>query len=179
MVLDRGEVDARRGRSRASSSGPCVTDYKAMALKTAVLALRNWIPFDGPTRSIIAQLDREELDYQKPAQASAAFAASLMETVAPAPKSRPALTAPPHPLVDFSAFAAHPEAEREIREVAPTVRGVRAQQPAKQEPMPEEDHDDSPIARLAQASEPTAGTMFGLPSDEPPMDPEPRSRGRR
>lgn len=43
-VLTKAQVDERRGRSRASSSGPWVTDYEAMALKSAVRALAAWMP---------------------------------------------------------------------------------------------------------------------------------------
>ena len=35
-VMSKSEVDAVRGRSRSSKSGPWVTDYEAMALKTVI-----------------------------------------------------------------------------------------------------------------------------------------------
>ena len=44
VVLTRSQVEKYRVRSRASSSGPWVTDYAAMALKTAVRRLFTWIP---------------------------------------------------------------------------------------------------------------------------------------
>lgn len=44
VVLDRVEIDARRMRSRAKDSGPWVTDFAAMARKTAVRALATWLP---------------------------------------------------------------------------------------------------------------------------------------
>ncbi|MBU0572057.1 MAG: recombinase RecT, partial [Candidatus Omnitrophica bacterium] len=43
-VLTKAQVDKRRKRSRASGSGPWVTDYEAMAVKTAVRALWKWLP---------------------------------------------------------------------------------------------------------------------------------------
>lgn len=44
VVLSRGEVEARRKRSRASGAGPWVTDYEAMVQKTAVRAIWKWLP---------------------------------------------------------------------------------------------------------------------------------------
>jgi len=43
-VLSIAQVESRRARSRASKSGPWVTDYEAMVLKTAVRALFKWLP---------------------------------------------------------------------------------------------------------------------------------------
>lgn len=43
-VLTRSEIEKYRDRSRASKSGPWVTDYEAMALKTAVRRLFRWLP---------------------------------------------------------------------------------------------------------------------------------------
>lgn len=44
VVLQRGEVDARRARSAASASGPWETDHLAMVRKTAIRALWAWLP---------------------------------------------------------------------------------------------------------------------------------------
>lgn len=44
IVMTKAAVDKIRKRSRASGSGPWVTDYDAMALKTAVRQLSKWIP---------------------------------------------------------------------------------------------------------------------------------------
>jgi recombination protein RecT len=44
VVLSRSDVDAVRARSKAASSGPWVTDYDAMAMKTAVRRLAKWLP---------------------------------------------------------------------------------------------------------------------------------------
>ena len=43
-VLTRARVDYYRGRSRAKNDGPWVSDYEAMALKTAIRRLWRWLP---------------------------------------------------------------------------------------------------------------------------------------
>lgn len=44
VVLTRAQVESRRARSAAAESGPWITDYEAMSLKTGVRALNPWIP---------------------------------------------------------------------------------------------------------------------------------------
>lgn len=44
VVLPRSQVDGIRKRSKASSSGPWVTDYDAMAIKTAIRRLFKYLP---------------------------------------------------------------------------------------------------------------------------------------
>lgn len=44
VVLTRAQVDAAKARSKASGNGPWVTDWTAMALKTAVRRLCTWLP---------------------------------------------------------------------------------------------------------------------------------------
>jgi len=43
-ILTIAEVEEHRARSRAANDGPWVTDYIAMALKTAVRVLAKWLP---------------------------------------------------------------------------------------------------------------------------------------
>jgi recombination protein RecT len=43
-VLTKDDIDAHRKRSRASSSGPWVTDYNAMAMKTAIRVVSKYVP---------------------------------------------------------------------------------------------------------------------------------------
>lgn len=43
-VMTRAQVDERRRRSQAGSSGPWSTDYEAMAKKTVVRASYRWLP---------------------------------------------------------------------------------------------------------------------------------------
>lgn len=44
VVLSKSDVDRYRARSRAKDSGPWITDYEAMALKTCVRRLAAWLP---------------------------------------------------------------------------------------------------------------------------------------
>jgi recombination protein RecT len=43
-VMSRAEIDAIRARSKAAASGPWVTDYEAMALKTVIRRLFKYLP---------------------------------------------------------------------------------------------------------------------------------------
>lgn len=43
-VMPRAEVDAHRARSRAKDSGPWVTDYDAMTLKTVIRKIAKYLP---------------------------------------------------------------------------------------------------------------------------------------
>ena len=44
-VMDRHQIELRRARSMAKDSGPWVTDYVAMALKTVIRDIVRWVPF--------------------------------------------------------------------------------------------------------------------------------------
>lgn len=58
-VLPKWEIDAARSRSD-SKSGPWVTDYAAMAMKTALRRLCKVIPTDDATRSLVFNEERDE-----------------------------------------------------------------------------------------------------------------------
>ena len=55
-VLTRAQVETYRQRSKAKDSGPWVTDYTAMALKTAVRRLFTWLP-QSSEMALAAALD--------------------------------------------------------------------------------------------------------------------------
>lgn len=68
-VLSVADVESVRTRSRAAKDGPWVTDWEAMARKTAVRQLAKWLPMATTlTRAIVAEgsvrteLDPEVLD---------------------------------------------------------------------------------------------------------------------
>lgn len=44
LYMPKADIDAHRKRSKASGSGPWVTDYEAMALKTVVRGISKWLP---------------------------------------------------------------------------------------------------------------------------------------
>lgn len=60
QVLTKAQVEARRARSSAAGSGPWVTDWEAMALKSAVRALAPWIPQSAEFARAVALEDAAE-----------------------------------------------------------------------------------------------------------------------
>ncbi len=57
IVLAPGEVEAVRKRSKASGSGPWVTDWPEMAKKTAFRRHSKWLPLSAETRDVIERDD--------------------------------------------------------------------------------------------------------------------------
>lgn len=55
VVMPREAVEKIRDRSRASKNGPWVTDWEAMAKKTAVKQLCKWLPQSAELRVAVAQ----------------------------------------------------------------------------------------------------------------------------
>jgi recombination protein RecT len=53
-VMDKGEVDAHRKRSKAGSSGPWVTDYAAMGRKTVIRVLAAQLPLEANAQRAVA-----------------------------------------------------------------------------------------------------------------------------
>jgi len=60
-VLNRVELDAARGRSKAKDYGPWVTDLGAMMLKTAVRRLAPWLPLEPQDAAAIAEDMEQDL----------------------------------------------------------------------------------------------------------------------
>lgn len=73
VVLTHAEVEAIRARSKAKDNGPWVTDWAAMARKTAVKQLSKWLPLsaefntaavlDGSVRTDVGPLDEVQPDF--------------------------------------------------------------------------------------------------------------------
>jgi recombination protein RecT len=60
-VLSRDQIEQRRRRSRASGSGPWVTDYEAMAKKTGIRSIATWVPSSAErTAPLAAAIGYEE-----------------------------------------------------------------------------------------------------------------------
>lgn len=85
-VLTRAEVDAYRTRSRARDSGPWVTDYVAMAMKTAIRRLCNHLRLSPELARAL------ELDDRHEAGESQALAAEMTHVLTP---SEPPAIKPP------------------------------------------------------------------------------------
>lgn len=60
VVLPVSKVNAIRERSRAAGSGPWVTDYEAMAKKTAVKQLAKWLPQSSELATAVGLDDRAD-----------------------------------------------------------------------------------------------------------------------
>lgn len=54
VVLTRAKVEQYRRRSRAGNDGPWVTDWEAMALKTAIKRLATWLPLSAQAAKAVA-----------------------------------------------------------------------------------------------------------------------------
>lgn len=71
--LSKAEVDKRRARSRAAQSGPWVTDYEAMAMKTAVRVLFPWLPQSVEVSRLAMAVQLDEAADRGPAAQAAAL----------------------------------------------------------------------------------------------------------
>jgi recombination protein RecT len=60
-VMSRREVEAVRAQSRAGTTGPWVTHFEAMALKTVVRRLFKWLPISVELASAIEADERAEI----------------------------------------------------------------------------------------------------------------------
>lgn len=88
-VLTRAEVERFRARSRAKDSGPWVTDYEAMALKTAIRRIFKWLP-KSAEMSMAAAVDEADDMTRQQAEAfspevALALGAAADEQAAPSP----------------------------------------------------------------------------------------------
>jgi recombination protein RecT len=61
-VMSRAEVDGIRARSKASSYGPWVTDYVAMALKTVIRRMFKYLPVSIELSQAVNMDERAEAD---------------------------------------------------------------------------------------------------------------------
>jgi recombination protein RecT len=52
-VMTRAQIDAHRSRSQSPNSGPWVTDYEAMALKTIIRSNFRWLPASVESQSAV------------------------------------------------------------------------------------------------------------------------------
>ena len=64
-TMSKADVDAVRKRSRASNSGPWVTDYSEMAKKTVFKRLSKWLPVTPELQEAIAKDDEEYQNTQE------------------------------------------------------------------------------------------------------------------
>lgn len=88
-VLTMQQVDSYRARSRASKSGPWVTDYESMARKTAVRRLFTWLPKSAEMAQAVQSDDASELDSGPTYSPEVQHVLASLPEPAPAPKADP------------------------------------------------------------------------------------------
>lgn len=69
--MPKAEIDRHRRRSKASSSGPWVTDYEEMCLKTVFRSMFKWLPISLEAASAIGR-DDSVARYENKANAESA-----------------------------------------------------------------------------------------------------------
>lgn len=102
--MSKADIDRIRGRSRASSSGPWVTDFDEMAKKTVLRRLCKLLPLTTEAAAVLAEEEASEaevaVELLPPPDYSASTKAKLAAKLAPAPaapppEAAPAVEAPP------------------------------------------------------------------------------------
>lgn len=61
-VMSKADIDTFRNRSKASSSGPWVTDYDAMACKTVIRRMVPWLPMTSEAAQAV-EADEQVITY--------------------------------------------------------------------------------------------------------------------
>lgn len=84
VVLNIDEVEAIRARSKAGRNGPWVTDWAAMAKKTAVKQLIKWLPLSAELRAAATLDGAVRTDAGPLIDADAAFIDGEVDDVTPA-----------------------------------------------------------------------------------------------
>ena len=110
-VMSIPEVDAVRARSRASGSGPWVTDYNEMAKKTVVRRLAKMLPISvNDQEAVAADEDREFNDARDvtPRTAGDTQAARVKASMLPKETATVVEEAPPHDATTGEVAAAAP-----------------------------------------------------------------------
>lgn len=145
-ILTLAEVEKYRAKSRAGTSGPWVTDYVAMALKTALRRLCNLLPMSVEYREAIEREEAEDRDagpvvdvgFERMAQDAQKSAADrLREKMGKAPP--PAPEPEPEPVV----VDVEPEQQPAEEPSVVSVENVH-QEPKRSPPAEETPVDTSP-----------------------------------
>lgn len=153
-VMSRLEVEMVRARSKAATSGPWVTDYDPMALKTCMKRLLKWCPGSIEKDRAVGLMDRVEAGMSQEL-AGDIIDTTLVETPSETEKPKGALD-----LIVAKETAALPPKEQRVRveDKAPAAveqlvpklaKKAPAQQPPAQRPDPI-DRTPAPEKRMHQ-----------------------------
>lgn len=80
-VMTREEVEEIRKRSRASSSGPWVTDFDEMAKKTVFKRASKWVSISAEIRELMAKDDEHDIRHQQPRLTAGSASVVLAEAL--------------------------------------------------------------------------------------------------
>lgn len=128
VVLSREDVEERRKRSRAKDSGPWVTDWTAMAKKTAVRALAAFLPLSVEMAQALGQDEQVRTEVQADAlDATPTYAdAEVVDVETGELLPAPADGEPAPEVLDAEFVAEEPPAEPVWPEAAKPGGGIRA-----------------------------------------------------
>lgn len=126
-VMTRYEIDSIRKRSKASGSGPWVTDYNEMAKKTVFRRASKWITLSP---EVADALDNE--DTPTPHNAASSVVIDMPEPEAPQSADEPIGEA--EAITDAEANRIADQAAKESREAAASPQQSRSEAPATPTP---------------------------------------------
>lgn len=146
VVMDKAEIEAIRGRSRAGRSGPWVTDYFEMAKKTAIRRLCKSLPMASEKLAQAIEADDKSAEAVETAfQMAEAAQAQAAAAKTPAPEPLPASQA-------SDAAPSLPETASEASEAPAQTDPVEAAfQPVTPTPPPAPQSSSSRLAARLKA----------------------------
>ncbi len=161
--MTKPEIDAIRKRSRASGSGPWVTDYAEMARKTVVRRLFKYLPASPEIATAFEKEDESQgyLDQARVADAANALSAGRHQT----PRKPSVPTAAE--VAEAQALNAQLAEKRAAQAEAPAPANANTETGDVQEPPPVEESEARRAAEEAAAAQPPDGAIASSTDPQP------------